>query len=76
MVGVEEDNFVDAEKVFRVLNWLEPKKKRFIDFEMQLFLQSYGKRQDMRAGAERAEYVLSKLGTRPVYYIWTNKIKS
>ncbi len=76
MVGVEEASFVDAEKVGRILNRLgrlEPAQKKFIDFEIRLFLQSYGKRRDMGEGVERVRYVLSRLGVRPVYYIWVKK---
>jgi hypothetical protein len=42
---------------------------------MDIFLQAYGKRREMRAGIERTRYVLSKLTGRPVYYIWFNPEK-
>jgi len=43
----------------------------FLDAEMGRFCGGYGKRRHMSAGHERTVYVLSRLGERPAYYLWT-----
>jgi len=71
-VGVEGKTLVDPERAQRQLDRLGPSKARFVEFEIRRFLQSYSRRRDMAPGLERTEYVLTKLTTRPVYYIWFN----
>ena len=70
--GVEEKELIDPEKVQRRIERLEKREAGFIERQIREFLQSYGKRRDMPAGAERTRFVLSKLTERPVYYIWMN----
>lgn len=70
--GVEEKELIDPEKVQRRIEQLEKREAGFIERQIREFLQSYGKRRDMPAGAERTRFVLSKLTERPVYYIWRN----
>ena len=72
MVGVEEKQLMDAEKVQRKIERLKLPEAEFIDNQIRCFLQSYGKRRNMSAGLERTRYILSKLSYRPVYYIWFN----
>jgi len=72
MVGVEEEQLMDAEKVQRKIERLRQPEAEFIELQISRFLQSYGKRRNMSAGLERTRYVLSKLTYRPVYYIWFN----
>jgi len=72
MVGIEKEQLIDPKKVQRKLQQLQPSEARFIEFQIQNFLQSYGKRRNMPPGAERTRYILSKLTFRPVYYIWFN----
>jgi GNAT superfamily N-acetyltransferase len=71
-VGIEDDEFIDAHAVYRRISGLSVDKKKFIEIQVQKFLQSYGKRKYMPHGVERMRYVLSKLTYRPVYYIWRN----
>lgn len=73
MVGIEEEQMLDAQNVREKLEQLQPKEAEFIELEIKSFLQSYGKRRNMTAGIERTRYILSKLTYRPVYYIWINK---
>ena len=72
MVGIEEEQLIDAEKVQRKIDRLGRKEDEFIEDQIRLFLQSYGKRRNSQAGLERTRYILSKLTYRPVYYIWFN----
>jgi len=72
MVGIEKEQLVDPKKIQRKLEQLQPSEAEFIEFQIQNFLQSYGKRRNMPPGAERTRYILSKLTFRPVYYIWFN----
>ena len=72
MVGIEKKQLIDPKKVQRKLEQLQPSEAEFIEFQIQNFLQSYGKRRNMPPGAERTRYILSKLTFRPVYYIWFN----
>ena len=73
MVGLERRQLIDSQKVQQALERLGRKEAEFIDSEMRCFLQSYGKRRYMPAGAERTEFILSRLTDRPVYYIWLNE---
>lgn len=72
LVGIEEDELIDAEKVQGKLDNLKRNEAGFIEEEIGRFLQSYGKRRN-RPGLERTRFLLSKLTDRPVYYIWLNK---
>ena len=73
LVGIEEEEFVDPQKVQRKLEELGQMEAEFISLQIECFLQCYGERRDMAAGPERTEFVLSKLTERPVYYIWFNR---
>lgn len=72
LVGIEEEEFVDPQRVQRKLEELGRMEAEFISLQTECFLQCYGERRDMAAGPERTEFVLSKLTERPVYYIWFN----
>lgn len=76
MVGVEGKQLVDPQHVQRQLDRLSDSKARFVEFEIRRFLQSYSRRRDLPPGLDRTKYVLSKLTTRPVYYIWFNPDKT
>ena len=73
MVGVEEKELVDPQKVQQRIERAEERKAEFIATQIREFLQSYGKRRNMPAGVERTRFVLSKLTERPVYYLWINR---
>ena len=75
MVGIEESELIDAEKVQRKLAGLSDDQAEFIERQISSFLQSYGcRRRNMQTGPKRMRYILSKLTARPVYYIWFNPI--
>ncbi len=73
MVGIEEEELIDAGAVQRKIESLCSKEGDFIEGQMRSFLQSYGKRRYDEPGLQRTRLVLSKLTFRPVYYIWFNK---
>jgi len=72
MVGIEEEDLVDGERVQEVLERLGGAEAEFIEGQIRGFLGSYGRRRGMSRGLERTRYVLGKLTSRPVYYIWFN----
>jgi hypothetical protein len=72
LVGIEAREFIDPKGVQKKLKRLGGKEAKFIEFQTCKFLQGYGSRGGMGSGFERTAYVLSKLGARPVYYIWFN----
>jgi hypothetical protein len=73
LVEIQENQLVDAQGVQRKLDSLHWPKADFIENRIKMFLQAYGKRRDMPSGIERTRFVLSKLTSRPVYYIWFNE---
>ncbi len=78
-VGIEEAELIDAGLVHKKIKRLGRVKSGFIEKELCKFIGKYGKRRRMPASFERTAFVLSKLGPRPVYYLWFNpkmKIKT
>ncbi len=72
LVGIEKDMLIDPERTWQKLNQLSSPEAEFIELQIKRFLQSYGKRRMMSGSLERTAFVLSKLTTRPIYYIWIN----
>ncbi|UCC98665.1 MAG: hypothetical protein JSW66_01975 [Phycisphaerales bacterium] len=72
LLGIESAELVDAAKVQQKLDGLTNAGARFIEQSIHQFLKSHGRRRDMPPGLERTRYILSRLATRPVYYIWFN----
>lgn len=72
IVGIEKDILIDPQKVQQKLDELKRQRADLIELEIKRFLQSYGRRRNMPAGAERTRYILSKLTFRPLYYVWFN----
>jgi hypothetical protein len=72
LVGIEQNELIDENRVHQKLEQLHWPKADFIERQIQLFLQCYGNRRNMPAGLERTRFVLSKMTERPVYYIWFN----
>jgi hypothetical protein len=75
-VGIGSELFIDPGTVHAEIDALPPAVRLFIEAEMRLFLKSYVKKRNMRHGFERTRFVLSRLGTRPVYYIWWSHQKA
>ena len=72
MIGIEEKDLIDPQKVQRKLTRLTHTETGFIECEIKRFLKGYGSRRNMPPGLERTRYILSRLTARPVYYIWFN----
>ena len=70
MVGIDEAELIEPQKIQHKINSLNPAEADFIEYQINAFLQAYGKRRLMPPGIERTRYVISKLTSRPVYYIW------
>jgi GNAT superfamily N-acetyltransferase len=75
MAGIEESEFIDPEGLHAKLCALDERQGEFIEQQIGLFLQSYGRRRYMEPSLERTRFVLSRLSARPVYYIWFNPRK-
>ena len=61
--------------LYHISSRLGDSAAQFLELEIRRFLQSYSRRRDMPPGLDRTKYVLSKLTTRPVYYVWFNPDK-
>jgi len=72
MIGIENKVLIDPQKVQRKLNRLNSESVEFIEHEFRNFLKGYGSRRNMLPSLERTRYILSRLTTRPVYYVWFN----
>jgi hypothetical protein len=76
-VGIGEQDLIDPGFVQRKLDNQKTEdggqRTDFIESEIILFLQSYGRRRLMPPGIERTAFILSKLTDRPVYYLWQNQ---
>ena len=73
MIGIEDKDLIDPEKVQEKLTQLTRAEAEFIEREIKRFLKGYGRRRNMHPGPERTKYILSRLNARPVYYIWFNE---
>ncbi len=71
-VGIEQTQLSEPSEVQTSIDQLGASEGHFIELEIRRFLQSYNRRRDMPPGLKRTRYVLSKLSTRPTYYIWFN----
>jgi len=71
-VGIEDIDLIDARAVQQKIEGLNEARLQFIEREIGLFLQGYGRRRYMPPGPDRTRYILSKLTERPVYYLWFN----
>jgi len=70
IIGIEEDELIDPERMQKKLDALPEPAADFIETRMQHFLKSHGSRRTMPPGIERTRYVLSRLTERPAYHIW------
>jgi len=72
VVGVEENELLDAAAVQQKIELLGEEESEFIEFQIHEFLRGYGNRRTERRGYERTRFVLERINFRPVYYIWMN----
>jgi hypothetical protein len=83
--GIEESMLIDPAAVHKKIESLDGgqapaaltcvmrrRGQEFIENEIRLFLTGYGDRRYSRPSLNRTTFVLNKLTTRPVYYIWFN----
>jgi GNAT superfamily N-acetyltransferase len=75
-VGIGRELFIDPRAVHADIDSLPGAVRLFVEAEMRLFLKSYVKKRNMPHGFERTRFVLSRLGTRPVYYVWKSNEKA
>jgi len=71
-IGIEGRCLINPRKVQDRIDQLDKDSAKFIEREINLFLQTYGSRRTMSPGLNRTKYVLTKLTDRPAYYIWFN----
>jgi len=72
VIGMEAEQLVDPLTVQRVIDQLPQDKSQFLERQIRYFLRSHGRRRYMSPGLERTRYILTRLATRPTYYIWFN----
>ena len=71
-LGIENELLIDPVTVQQKIERLPSGKVEFIEAEIRLFLQSYADRRYSRPSLKRTTFILNKLTSRPVYYIWFN----
>ncbi|MEJ2704635.1 MAG: hypothetical protein P8Z79_19545 [Sedimentisphaerales bacterium] len=76
LLGIEAEQLIEPKKVQHKFDRLSPAEFEFIERAIKRFLKSHGRRRDMSPGLERTRYILSRLTTRPTYYIWFNPEKA
>lgn len=72
LLGMENAELVDAQRVQQQLDGLTNAQAEFLKRCIAQFLKSHGRRRDMPPGLERTRYILTTLTARPTYYIWFN----
>ena len=72
LLGVEDADLIEAQKVQQRLDKLTKAQSEFLECYIRQFLKSHGRRRDMPPGLERTRYILAALTARPTYYIWFN----
>ncbi|MCP4262878.1 MAG: hypothetical protein GY774_36015 [Planctomycetes bacterium] len=72
IIGIEDGELIDPQRVQRKLSRINDEKNEFIEREIKHFLKGYGRRRNMPPGSERTKFILSRLNARPIYYIWFN----
>ena len=73
IIGIEDKDLIDPEKVQKKLAQLTSAENEFIEREIKRFLKGYRRRRNMPPGLERTRFILSRLNAKPVYYIWFNE---
>ena len=71
-VGIEQELFFDPVTANQKIDRLCKKRAEFIEQEIRRFLRSYSDRRYSRPSLKRTAFILNKLTTRPMYYIWFN----
>ncbi len=72
-IGIEQAELIDPVSVQRKLDKLDAGRAEFIECELRLFLKCDCRNRYLQPGLERTRYVLGKVTTRNVYYIWFNE---
>ncbi|MBN2313405.1 MAG: hypothetical protein JXM79_05710 [Sedimentisphaerales bacterium] len=72
LLGIEAEQLIEPQRVQQKLDYLSPSETEFIERAIKRFLKSHGRRRTMLPGLERTRYILTRLTTRPFYYIWFN----
>lgn len=72
LIGIEVEQLIDPQKVQRKLDRLSLAETEFVERAIKCFLKSHGSRRNMLPGFERTRYILTRLTSRPKYYIWFN----
>lgn len=72
LVGIGKEQLFDPYVVQQKLEQLHWPKVDFVEKQIKLFLQSYGRHRDMQPSIKQTRFVLNHLTERPVYYIWFN----
>jgi GNAT superfamily N-acetyltransferase len=72
VVGIEGGDLIDHVAAQARLESLVTGERAWIEHHITKFLDNYGMYKKICCDFERMKFVLSKLGQRPVYYLWKN----
>jgi len=61
---------IDAKALQQRIEALDGARAAFLERSIQRFLKSHGSRRTMPPGLERTRYILTRLTSRPRYYLW------
>ncbi len=71
-VGIEADELIDPKHVHNRLESLDLPEAAFIEREILLFIESYPRQRKAPPSLDRTRFIIGKLTTQPIYYIWFN----
>ncbi|MBN1806842.1 MAG: hypothetical protein JW837_16460 [Sedimentisphaerales bacterium] len=75
-IGIEDKDLIDPQTVQRKFSGLDKGQAGFIEHEIKHFLKGCGRRRNMPPGPARTGFILGRLNSRPVYYVWFNEAVS
>lgn len=70
-VGIDRDRLYDGESVHRTIESLSKPEQAFVISEMSTFIEKFGSKRSLEHSIGRTGFILSKLSTRPLYYLWS-----
>jgi len=71
-VGIEQDELINPKHVHERIENLDLPEAAFIEREILLFIESYPHQRKAPPSLDRTRFIITKLTTQPVYYIWFN----
>lgn len=68
--GINPDRLQDSGSVHQMIESLPQPERMFVVSEMQAFVEKFGSKRLLGHSIERTGFIVSKLLSRPLYYLW------